>query len=153
MTEEQKPRAPSRSPEISGAMPCLNEAETLARCIEKAQWAFRELSVAGEVVIGDNGSTDGSQAIAERLGGVEFDVHSLPACALLCVVGYQTVTFGGFTKTFAITQGLHPPSPPLAAPVEVRDARDGHCGRAGAARRGWKAGGGRRSARSTSARR
>ena len=55
-------------PEISVVMPCLNEAETLARCVEKAQRAFRELSVAGEVIIADNGSTDGSQAIAERLG-------------------------------------------------------------------------------------
>jgi hypothetical protein len=59
-------RAPA--PEVSIVMPCLNEAETLARCIEKAQRSFRQLSIAGEVVIADNGSSDGSQAIAERLG-------------------------------------------------------------------------------------
>ncbi|HUS09703.1 MAG TPA: glycosyltransferase family 2 protein [Pyrinomonadaceae bacterium] len=54
--------------ELSVVMPCLNEAETLATCIEKAQRSMSELGVNGEVVIADNGSTDGSQAIAERLG-------------------------------------------------------------------------------------
>src|SRR5262245_33406174 len=57
-----------QGPEVSVVMPCLNEAETLARCIEKAQRAFREHGIAGEVVIADNGSTDGSQEIAARLG-------------------------------------------------------------------------------------
>lgn len=56
------------APEFSVVLPCLNEAETLAKCIEKAQRAFRELGIDGEVVVGDNGSTDGSQQIAERLG-------------------------------------------------------------------------------------
>ena len=55
-------------PEVSVVMPCLNEAETLAACIEKAQRAFREQGIRGEVVIADNGSTDGSQEIARRLG-------------------------------------------------------------------------------------
>jgi hypothetical protein len=54
--------------ELSIVMPCLNEAETLGRCIEKANRAFRELGIAGEVVIGDNGSTDGSQDIARSHG-------------------------------------------------------------------------------------
>lgn len=55
-------------PEVSVVMPCLNEAETLARCIEKAQRAFVEQGIDGEVVIADNGSSDGSQQIADRLG-------------------------------------------------------------------------------------
>jgi len=63
-----RPTAGTAAVEVSVVMPCLNEAETLARCIEKAKRAFAELSVAGEVVIADNGSTDGSQAIAEGLG-------------------------------------------------------------------------------------
>src|SRR5260370_26041493 len=54
--------------EVSIVMPCLNEADTLEACIRKAQRALRENGIAGEIVISDNGSTDGSQAIAARLG-------------------------------------------------------------------------------------
>jgi glycosyltransferase involved in cell wall biosynthesis len=49
-------------------MPCLNEAETLAACIRKAQQALGEANVDGEVIVADNGSTDGSVEIAEELG-------------------------------------------------------------------------------------
>jgi len=49
-------------------MPCLNEAETLETCICKALSFFRESHVVGEVVVADNGSTDGSQEIAAREG-------------------------------------------------------------------------------------
>jgi hypothetical protein len=49
-------------------MPCLNEAETLATCIGKAQHFLREHQVNGEVVVADNGSTDGSQEIAREAG-------------------------------------------------------------------------------------
>jgi hypothetical protein len=49
-------------------MPCLNEAETLAACITKAKRAFQEHAIDGEVVVADNGSTDGSQEIGTRLG-------------------------------------------------------------------------------------
>lgn len=49
-------------------MPCLNEAETLARCIEKAKAGIKNSGVRGEILIADNGSTDGSQAIAEKHG-------------------------------------------------------------------------------------
>lgn len=54
--------------EVSVIMPCLNEAETLGRCIEKARVGFRKAGVIGEVVVADNGSTDGSIEIAEALG-------------------------------------------------------------------------------------
>ena len=54
--------------ELSILMPCLNEAETLATCIRKAQKALDDLNVVGEVVIADNGSTDGSPEIAASLG-------------------------------------------------------------------------------------
>ncbi len=54
--------------ELSIIMPCLNEAETLAGCIQKAQSYLRRSGVIGEIVIGDNGSTDGSQQIATDLG-------------------------------------------------------------------------------------
>src|SRR3712207_1776106 len=59
---------PPDRPELSVVMPCLNEADTLATCITKAQDALREHGIAGEVVIADNGSTDGSPEIARRLG-------------------------------------------------------------------------------------
>jgi len=53
---------------FSIVMPCLNEAETIARCIEKAKTGIQRSGVPGEIVIADNGSTDGSQAIAKNLG-------------------------------------------------------------------------------------
>ncbi len=56
------------SVELTILMPCLNEAETLAVCIEKAQGFLARSGVSGEVLISDNGSTDGSQAIATGLG-------------------------------------------------------------------------------------
>ena len=49
-------------------MPCLNEAETLEVCISKAQASLDALGVAGEIIIADNGSTDGSQMIAAEMG-------------------------------------------------------------------------------------
>jgi hypothetical protein len=54
--------------ELTVLMPCLNEAETLETCIRKAQRCIEQYGVKSEIVIADNGSTDGSQAIAERLG-------------------------------------------------------------------------------------
>jgi glycosyltransferase involved in cell wall biosynthesis len=58
---------PEAETELSILMPCLNEAETLATCIRKAQKALHDLNVSGEVIVADNGSTDGSPEIAERL--------------------------------------------------------------------------------------
>src|SRR5918992_5148844 len=55
-------------PELSIVIPCLNESATLGICIQKAQAAFRRLGLKGEVVVADNGSSDGSVAIAESLG-------------------------------------------------------------------------------------
>ena len=46
-------------------MPCLNEAETLASCIAKARSFLARSGIQGEVLVADNGSTDGSQTIAE----------------------------------------------------------------------------------------
>ena len=55
-------------PLVSAIIPCLNEERTLGICIEKALSAFARRGIVGEVVVGDNGSTDGSIAIAEALG-------------------------------------------------------------------------------------
>jgi glycosyltransferase involved in cell wall biosynthesis len=64
------PRYDARLPglELSVVMPCLNEAETLGACIRKATQALDESGIAGEIIVADNGSTDGSQQIAESLG-------------------------------------------------------------------------------------
>jgi glycosyltransferase involved in cell wall biosynthesis len=72
--------------EVSVVMPCLNEAETLETCIVKAQRALREANIAGEVVIADNGSTDGSVEIAERLGARVVNVRAK---------GYGNALMGG----------------------------------------------------------
>jgi hypothetical protein len=60
--------------ELTILMPCLNEAETLATCIQKALGYLARSGVSGEVLIADNGSTDGSQAIARGLGARVIDV-------------------------------------------------------------------------------
>jgi glycosyltransferase involved in cell wall biosynthesis len=54
--------------EVSVVIPCLNEQDTLAHCIEKVRKAFREHNIAGEILVADNGSTDLSRTIAEREG-------------------------------------------------------------------------------------
>jgi glycosyltransferase involved in cell wall biosynthesis len=72
--------------ELSIIMPCLNEAETLETCIKKAQWFIQENDLAGEVIIADNGSNDGSQEIANRLNA---RVVNIPA------KGYGSALKGG----------------------------------------------------------
>src|SRR5271155_4140242 len=49
-------------------MPCLNEAETVATCVRKARGFLERSGISGEVLVADNGSTDGSQRLAERCG-------------------------------------------------------------------------------------
>src|SRR5919204_1357093 len=74
MTTPQTTAAPvaerelADAPEVTIVMPCLNEADTLATCIRKARTALQEHAIDGEIVVADNGSTDGSQRIAESLG-------------------------------------------------------------------------------------
>ena len=60
--------------EVTILMPCLNEAETLADCIAAAQRGLSKAGVEGEILIADNGSTDGSQDIARKLGARVVDV-------------------------------------------------------------------------------
>jgi glycosyltransferase involved in cell wall biosynthesis len=76
----------SDSPEISVVMPCLNEAETLAVCIQKATRCLGENSVTGEIIVADNGSTDGSQSIAEAGGARVVSVEAK---------GYGSALMGG----------------------------------------------------------
>jgi glycosyltransferase involved in cell wall biosynthesis len=62
------PNESAHGMELTILMPCLNEAETLATCIAKARGSLERLGVAGEVLIADNGSTDGSVELAEKSG-------------------------------------------------------------------------------------
>ena len=72
---------------LSVVMPCLNEAETVAVCIKKAQHFFIKNNIDGEVIIADNGSNDGSQKIANQLGA---KVVAIPK------KGYGNALKGGF---------------------------------------------------------
>ena len=58
----------SQGLEVSVVIPCLNEANSLAYCVDKAMKAFQAAGLSGEVVVADNGSTDGSIQIAEQHG-------------------------------------------------------------------------------------
>jgi hypothetical protein len=74
--------------EVSVVIPCLNEAETLARCIETAQVAMRAHGISGEVIVADNRSTDASAEIARSLGARVVDVVDR---------GYGRALMGGIT--------------------------------------------------------
>jgi glycosyltransferase involved in cell wall biosynthesis len=72
--------------EVSVVMPCLNEADTLEACITKAQKAFKEHGIQGEVIVADNGSTDASTTIARRMGARVVHVEAK---------GYGNALMGG----------------------------------------------------------
>src|SRR5215471_13834024 len=73
-------------PELSIVMPCLNEAETIGTCIQKAQAFLHQYEVLGEIVVADNGSTDGSQEIAALMGARVVHVEAK---------GYGNALMGG----------------------------------------------------------
>ena len=73
--------------EVSVVMPCLNEARTVGRCVAKAVRALEGLGIAGEVIVADNGSSDGSQAIAREHGARVVPVTQR---------GYGSALQGGF---------------------------------------------------------
>jgi glycosyltransferase involved in cell wall biosynthesis len=77
--------------EVSIVIPCLNEAETIAICIEKARCFLYEQHIAGEVVVADNGSTDGSQEISSRMGARVVQVQGK---------GYGSALMGGITAAY-----------------------------------------------------
>lgn len=74
------------APEVSVVLPCLNEAETLGACIDKASRALHEHRIAGEIIVADNGSTDGSVEIARQRGAIVVDVPAK---------GYGSALMGG----------------------------------------------------------
>jgi len=68
MTTQLVTNVETETVDVSVVIPCLNEANSLGTCIEKAQKAFADAGLRGEVVIADNGSTDGSVEIAKKAG-------------------------------------------------------------------------------------
>src|SRR5262245_8943317 len=90
MTAKVLPDAPiptsDGSLELTVVIPCLNEADTLGTCVRKALRAITEHGIAGEVVVADNGSTDGSREIAVELGA-----RVVPVTAR----GYGSALMGG----------------------------------------------------------
>lgn len=85
-TPEQLAATVDWRPQISIVMPCLNEAATLRACIEKAWTGLAEVHVSGEVVVADNGSTDGSREIAVDAGARLVEVERR---------GYGSALIGG----------------------------------------------------------
>ena len=82
--------------ELTVLLPCLNEAETLATVIKKAQKSIIDLNIRGEVVIADNGSTDGSQKIAEDLGAKLLTVSTRGyGAALIAGIAYAVLKSNG----------------------------------------------------------
>lgn len=106
--------------EVSVVMPCLNEADTLATCVGKALRAMREAGISGEVVVADNGSTDGSQAIATGAGA-----RVVPVAAK----GYGNALMGGIRAahgTFVIMGDADDSYDFLEVPRFVQRLREGH---------------------------
>ena len=54
--------------ELSVVMPCLNEADTVAACVHKGLEGLKAANCKGEIILADNGSTDGSQQLAKKAG-------------------------------------------------------------------------------------
>ena len=81
--------SPEPGIELSIVIPCLNEAATLGACVRAAQEGLRALSIDGEVIVADNGSTDGSVEIAEGLGARVVRVHPK---------GYGAALLGGIAE-------------------------------------------------------
>jgi len=82
--------------ELTILMPCLNESETIGRCVAKARAFLARNHVVGEILVGDNGSTDGSRAIAEANGARVVDIPER---------GYGSALIGGIRAgrgTYAI---------------------------------------------------
>ena len=115
----QWPPRKASAPEVSVVIPCLNEADTLEACIAKAQRALGEHRISGEIIVADNGSTDGSQAIATRMGARLVHVEAK---------GYGNALMGGIAAArgrFAIMGDADDSYDFLQLPRFVNKLREG----------------------------
>lgn len=85
------PAAAPAALELTILIPCLNEAETLAVCVDKARGFLERAGVEGEVLVADNGSTDGSQEIARTAGARVIDISER---------GYGAALRGGIAAAY-----------------------------------------------------
>lgn len=76
--------------EVSIVMPCLNESRTISVCVVKALSTLKNLDISGEVIVADNGSTDGSQFLATKAGARVVNVEEK---------GYGAAYLGGIPET------------------------------------------------------
>ena len=109
----------SENPELSVVMPCLNESDTIGICVEKAIRAMREIGIAGEVVVADNGSTDASKQIASSLGARVVEVPER---------GYGAALMGGIEASrgeFIIMGDCDDSYDFLEIPAFVKELRSG----------------------------
>lgn len=90
MNAESAAGAEAGGIELSVVMPCLNEADTIAVCVEKAVRALRLAGIQGEVLVADNGSSDGSQELARAAGARVVAVASR---------GYGNALMGGIAAS------------------------------------------------------
>lgn len=84
--EQQNEQASKESCELSIVMPCLNEAQTIGQCIQKARTFLYYNNIDGEIIVADNGSTDDSVNIAKKLGAKVVNVEER---------GYGAALMGG----------------------------------------------------------
>ena len=75
--------------QLSVVIPCLNESETIELCISKCKKSIKDMGVEAEIIIADNGSTDGSIDIAKSLGAIVVNVEGK---------GYGSALIGGIKK-------------------------------------------------------
>src|SRR5215471_17846820 len=118
-SDRQTENQENPSVEVSIVMPCLNEADTLSICIEKAQKALSDAGIAGEIIVADNGSTDNSALIAAGMGARVVHVEAK---------GYGNALMGGIAAArgrFVIMGDADNSYDFLEIPNFVRKLREG----------------------------
>ncbi len=119
-TSDNSRRARHDAPEVSIVIPCLNESDTLAVCINKAKRGLAEHNIDGEIIVADNGSTDGSQQIAIELGARVIPIDKR---------GYGNALQGGIAAArgrFIVMADADDSYDFTEAPKFVHKLREGH---------------------------
>ena len=109
-----------KCPELSVVMPCLNEEDTIAACIEQILKTLHDNHVAGEIIVADNGSIDNSAEIAQRKGAhvvlVENKGYGSALMGGINVASGKYIVIGDADGSYDFTQ----------IPLFLEKLRDGH---------------------------